>query len=290
MPLKRKVLVVAAFLWSGPILGQTLVVTRSSNLRGDPSTKHASIAHLAQGDTVEQVEPQNIGGYFQVNYRNTEGWIWSRNVKEVAATPPPTDSTTSSAAFPTAAHHKACPIAGEGGTAHQVATDKLKNRTAIPTASDFDASVTLSALLHTGNDANRFSESKAGNVVAYVDTVKNGNKETVNCHSPYVEDYDTHIEISAAPGVAAKKRVIVEITPRMRIVAAQQGLDWSTNALSAALLHRWVRVKGWMLWDYHHTGNAQNTNPGGSFIWRATVWEVHPITSISACSGGSSSC
>jgi Bacterial SH3 domain len=275
----RRVCVALSLAWSVPVSGQTLVVTRSSNVRGDPSTSHSPIGHLNRGDTVQKAEPQNIGGYFQINFANVEGWVWSRNVKEVTVTPEPTPSTSSSTALASTAHHKACPIDGEGGSAHQRATDKLKTRTAIPTLAAVDASITLAALLHKGNDENRFTEKAAANIVAFVDTVKSGGKETVNCHSPYTEDYDTHIELSAKTGAAATKRVIIEITPGMRTVAAQQGLDWSTDALKPQIEHKWVRAKGWMMWDYHHKSAAVNTNPNGSFLSRATAWEVHPVTS-----------
>jgi hypothetical protein len=50
--------------------------------------------------------------------------------------------------------------------------------------------------------------------------------------------------------------------------------------LRQQLLGRWIRVTGWLLFDVEHAENAANTNPGGKTLWRATAWEVHPITSI----------
>ena len=58
------------------------------------------------------------------------------------------------------------------------------------------------------------------------------------------------------------------------------GIDWSTDTIKATFNHKWVKVRGWLLFDVEHVGNASHTNPGGSKIWRATVWEIHPITSI----------
>jgi len=74
--------------------------------------------------------------------------------------------------------------------------------------------------------------------------------------------------------------VIVEVTPQMRRKVAGRGTDWSTATLRQQLRGRWIRVTGWLLFDVEHTENATNTNPGGRKIWRATVWEVHPITAI----------
>jgi hypothetical protein len=66
---------------------------------------------------------------------------------------------------------------------------------------------------------------------------------------------------------------------------AQQGLDWSTRTLRNTLLGRWVRIGGWLMFDGEHKQNAKNTVSGGAHIWRATVWEVHPITSIQVLPG-----
>jgi hypothetical protein len=46
------------------------------------------------------------------------------------------------------------------------------------------------------------------------------------------------------------------------------------------LLGRWVKVTGWMLFDVEHQSEAENTAPGRPRNWRATAWEVHPVTAI----------
>jgi hypothetical protein len=61
---------------------------------------------------------------------------------------------------------------------------------------------------------------------------------------------------------------------------AQVSDDWSTEALRARLLHHRVRVTGWLLFDAEHRNAAENTEPGGAHNWRATAWEVHPITKL----------
>lgn len=61
---------------------------------------------------------------------------------------------------------------------------------------------------------------------------------------------------------------------------ASQGEEWSTDIVKAKIRHKWIRVRGWLLFDVEHIQNADHTNHGGKKIWRATVWEVHPITSI----------
>ena len=39
--------------------------------------------------------------------------------------------------------------------------------------------------------------------------------------------------------------------------------------------------RGWLFFDSEHTNAAENTNPGNASNWRATAWELHPVTSFS---------
>jgi hypothetical protein len=53
-----------------------------------------------------------------------------------------------------------------------------------------------------------------------------------------------------------------------------------TRALRDRLLGRWIRIRGWMLFDVEHQSQSENTAPGRERNWRATAWEIHPVTSI----------
>ena len=75
-------------------------------------------------------------------------------------------------------------------------------------------------------------------------------------------------------------RMIVEVTPRWRYIMRERGADWSTRALRDQFLGRWVRVRGWMLFDTEHRAESENTVPGRAANWRATAWEIHPVTSM----------
>ena len=122
---------------------------------------------------------------------------------------------------------------------------------------------------------------KAARIKGYVYEVKSGGIETCNCKEREELDKDTHIELVADPMQTGKlQRMIVEITPRMRDIMEHKGVDWSTEGLRDRLLGRWVEVEGWLLFDDEHEMNAENTNPGHPRNWRATAWEIHPITSI----------
>jgi hypothetical protein len=156
-----------------------------------------------------------------------------------------------------------------------------KNRYEAPKQSDYDTKVTLSEMLAPGNDENRWGDTKAAEVIGYVYDVKPGGIESVNCHAKDLYYRDTHIELVLDPMKSdGTKRVIAEVTPRWREKMKAKGIDWTTKQLRKRFLGRWVKVQGWLMFDEEHKQQSENTNPGRSRNWRATAWEIHPVTNI----------
>ena len=111
--------------------------------------------------------------------------------------------------------------------------------------------------------------------------MKRGGIEGTNCHARDDLDRDTHIELVLDPMHSdSSARVIVEVTPRWRYIMRERDTDWSTRALRDQFRGRWVRVSGWMLFDAEHQRESENTAPERAGNWRATAWEIHPVTSI----------
>jgi hypothetical protein len=134
--------------------------------------------------------------------------------------------------------------------------------------------------LAPGKDANRFSSSDAIEIEGYIYDVKPGGSETCNCHMTDDALIDTHIEIAISSTKTKKTQLmIVEITPRIREIMKNKGIDLSTSTLYG-IIGKTVKIQGWLMFDAMHTGNAKNTNPKGKKNWRATCWEIHPVTSI----------
>lgn len=126
----------------------------------------------------------------------------------------------------------------------------------------------------------RFSTTDGVELEAVVYDVLVGGVETANCHATDAANRDTHIELVLdGSHTAPAQRIISEVTPRWRAAMAGAGIDWSTTSL-AALKGRHVRLRGWMLYDFEHSGASENTAPGKAGNWRASAWEIHPITSI----------
>ena len=158
--------------------------------------------------------------------------------------------------------------------------NEFKNRYNFPVKSDYDAGITLNDLISSG-DENQFPIDKAVILTGYVFNVKMGGVETCNCKTKDERYRDTHIELTPDDQhTGAEYRVIVEVTPRIRTIMAVKGIDWSTEELKSTLIGHKVKIAGWLFYDEEHKAQAFATNPEGERNWRASCWEVHPITYI----------
>ncbi len=141
-------------------------------------------------------------------------------------------------------------------------------------------------------------------LTGYLYYAKKGGTESSNCGLTAIEDIDFHIGIGPAadflgglasgqkPSAADKSHmdtdaVIVEMTPHWR---AQYKPNWNLDLLHGAL-GRQVRITGQLLVDNEHDDvNDDCALEGhGSRCWRASVWEVHPVTRFEVC-GTSAAC
>src|SRR5437016_2816499 len=76
-----------------------------------------------------------------------------------------------------------CPLEGDAVQAEARALNPLKRRMTVPRPSDIDPKVTLEAMLAPGDDTDRWSQQKAATITGYVQDVKVGGIESVNCHT-----------------------------------------------------------------------------------------------------------
>jgi hypothetical protein len=171
-----------------------------------------------------------------------------------------------------------CPNAGMAFTARARNLHRLKNRAALPQPADFDARVTLDALLQPGDDSSRWSNDRAARVQGLVIDVGYARPEATNCFSPCRRDI--HILIARHEGASQTEQVVVEITPSWQGRAAQQGIDWTAPTLHAQLVGHWCDFEGWLYFDLGHGEESENIHPQRAGNWRATAWEIHPVTKI----------
>jgi len=266
--------VVALVLWAGVLPAQSAVVKQNVNLREGPSSNTTLIRTLFPGDEVTLLDPDTVANYLEVRTAaGNEGWVYAPRVRVLGAAP-------SSPAGPDSVY-RGCSLPGNAQSAHRQDLNRLKNRITAPDAADIDGSVTMSALTAPGDDTNRWSTARGATITGFVIDVKKGGEETVNCGEKEELYRDTHIELVVQQGITAKKqRIIVEVTPRWREFMKTQGQNWTTDSLATRLEGRTVRFTGWLFFDDEHDDESENTRPGRVLNWRATAWEIHPVTRI----------
>jgi hypothetical protein len=165
-----------------------------------------------------------------------------------------------------------CPSAGIALTTRARDLHRLKNRTSLPTVADFDSRVTLDGLLQPGDDRDRWSNNRAARIQGEVIDVAYARPEATNCFNPCRRDI--HIALATKKGVLKTEQIIVEVTPNF------QREGWSEETLQSQLVGHWCEFEGWMYFDVGHAEESENISPGRPDNWRATAWEIHPVTKI----------
>lgn len=170
-----------------------------------------------------------------------------------------------------------CPEKGDNPkNARTMALDVLKNR-AVPPLS-VNPEVTLEAMLQPHDDRTRWSDGDGATLTGYVRHVGAGGLETCNCHARDVAHRDTHLDLVLRLGDGPSRSIVVEVSPRWRAAEKMAGMDWSTAALTR-LVGKRVTVTGWLMLDVMHISQSANTHRGAG-NWRASAWELHPVTDI----------
>ena len=173
-----------------------------------------------------------------------------------------------------------CPMEGSAKRKNDQLLNRLKNRYSIPQASDFDPKFNWEELSIFEDDRAKFDEKKAVILRGYVLRVRMSEKETCNCNSSHPDFRDTHIILTPSREQTGDlNQIVVEVTPRMRMLMRKKGIDWSQSALKK-LQGRTIEVKGWLMYDIKHGDQSAKIRQKTKGVTRSTAWEIHPITSI----------
>lgn len=137
-------------------------------------------------------------------------------------------------------------------------------------------------------------EREVSSLNGYLYYAKNGGSESSNCLLKGADNIDFHIGIGPDAGIAAKAKtspgltaedrsqaVIVEMTPHWR-AAYEPG--WNLAEVQKAVGHK-VYVVGQLLADNEHDDAKDDCafKGHGQSCWRATIWELHPVTRFLVC-------
>jgi hypothetical protein len=179
---------------------------------------------------------------------------------------------------------RGCPPEGTATSSPHQKLNRLKNRISKPHASDIDGEVTFDALrAPSTDDHTRWSTGTAATIEGYCRLAKAAGGETCNCGKTQTALTDTHFEIVSGSNDHGQP-VIAEVTPVWKLIHKHFNQeDWSSSELHSKYQGHKVRITGWLFFDEMHVLEADNTDQGdqkGKANWRATCWEIHPITSI----------
>lgn len=180
------------------------------------------------------------------------------------------------------AKDRGCPPQGDAAKTKLQRLNEAKARLDDVSDDDVDDTVTMEEICEPGDDRLRWQNGQGVEVTAYVIAVRDGGPASSNCHSTKAADHDTVLELSPTQDdTDAAHRVHAIVTPQWRRAVAADRVDWSTGAIRAHYLQRWVIVRGWMLYNYEAAPASLHTaNLPGPDIARASAWEIHPVTSI----------
>ena len=296
-------------------LASDAILLRRATLREDPSSKHRPLLTLVPPDDLEVLESAMTNGYYHVRASDgTEGWIYGRSIKIVPSPPaqplaeapvtasssgaPPTVGGVSSTIAsnwdkpdPNQTQFQGeggvCGPSGDGGDTY---TNTRKNRTDASAAYHEVTWKSLQSLPYpvaarsladwTAAQLGQIKpyEGIAVSVVGYIDAIKvedKGSGESTNCHFTAADEVDWHIPLVEHAGDAEATSIVVETTPRIR----QSHPKWTTANLAAWVkADAPVRISGWALLDPEHRAHLGK--------YRATLWEIHPITKIEVFQDG----
>ncbi len=300
-------LVAAAICLATSLSAQTptLVVHRNANLRQDASTSSAVIGNLVPGDEVTAISAAKKSGFYHVRTADgREGWVYQTlvHVEEAdteeadppaAAISPALDASWEKPApkgslLQGPAGSDPCPADGEAGG--DLGTNRLKNRADAPAAYHPISFEALQSLAYPDAPTNRKKwsagqldqikpyEGAGVSVIGFLVAVKKqfgGGGEATNCHFSQEAFVDSHLALVAKRGQGEEKAIVVEPTPRFYakhptwVYSTLKKLDDSPDP---------VRISGWVLMDPVHKGHLGK--------YRATLWEIHPITKIEVFRNG----
>jgi hypothetical protein len=149
------------------------------------------------------------------------------------------------------------------------------------------------------NNTGKFTPNKQVWVTGFVASVHPGGlQETCNCRRADLRD--VHINVVADPSEVGdqSKYVVVEFTPRWEKTFGldDSNYDAMRQAVEDKIKGKWVKFSGWMMFDFIHQDASRSTAPGNPVCrndgqqhsgcnWRATPWEVHPVTAYEIVSG-----
>lgn len=154
-----------------------------------------------------------------------------------------------------------------------------------------------------GDAIKKLGEGSVAGVIGYLYYAqKGGTSESSNCQLGGPDEIDFHIGLGFDANLAAKLAAKQKLTPEEKKALTQDSMivemtphwrarfqpDWSLDLLKPAVGHQ-VKVVGQLLVDNEHYDGKDDCAYKGAnpdTCWRASVWELHPVTGFEVCGSG----
>lgn len=184
--------------------------------------------------------------------------------------------------------YRNCRACGSATSTKGRALNLLKNRDA---KANHPQKITVEQI-RASNTAGLVSDKQVW-VTGFVASLdKGGNQETCNCGRTDLRDIHINIVAKESERNDKTKYVVVEITPRWQAKLNLDDSDYDAmlEQVKNEIEHKWVKFEGWLMSDSYHVLESYNTaqlntpvckddgHDPDPCIWRATTWEVHPVT------------
>jgi hypothetical protein len=274
----------------------------------DPSSGSRATKTLGPDDEVVVEDTLPTNGYYHVQMDGEEGWVYARyvrlspptaaagSVEYMTATPSATapanavDAHWGKAAPNRTSFTEAGRTCGPVGDSADVETNRLKNRTDVPPAYhqvSIPALTSLPGPAHAPRNRTKWSAEQLAVIRAFEGTPvtaegflaalkpqNKGSGESTNCHWNTATATDWHMALVETVGQGEAAAVVVETTPRVRRAHPK----WTTDRVRQWLnTDNPIRISGWLMYDPDHPDHIGR--------YRATLWEIHPITRIEVWTG-----
>jgi hypothetical protein len=293
---------------------QIAVATGGVNVRAARSASSSIREHLAEGETATLVSPTASGGYYHVKIAGgITGYAWAARIAIVGSPAPLTAAAaeiksswkttgTNASSYEWPDTHTSCAAEGKGTPGHtDPETNSWKNRDDEP-ASYHDVAWDAIMALEVPRDSTKYranwsSTDKATlakyegipvRVVAYLSGAKKESGESANCGDTAAGHVDWHLYMTKAPKRPKTDAIVIESTPRVRFNPKHASWTYSGFAALAKSTDS-VRVSGWLMFDPAHWDQMYRYDPHNATKtnkYRATLWEIHPITDLEVWRGG----